>query len=104
MLLCPSGKTTHLPHVTLSDISLPEEPPCSRMVDHARRGRCCGGACFGATMWSAGGGALPAAEVDCSVDEGDWASIGWPALSLIFNLRPETRGTGLNCPVRHPIG
>ena len=27
MLLCPSEKTTHLPHVTLSNISLPEEPP-----------------------------------------------------------------------------
>ena len=26
MLLCPSVKTTHLPHVTLSNISLPEEP------------------------------------------------------------------------------
>ena len=27
MLLCPSGKTAHLPHVTLSNILLLEEPP-----------------------------------------------------------------------------
>ena len=37
MLLCLSEKTTHLPRVTLSNISLPEEPPWQGVkveVDH----------------------------------------------------------------------
>ena len=30
----------------------------------------------GATVGSAGGGVSPAAELDCSIDEGDWTSVG----------------------------
>ena len=37
MLLCPSEKTTHLPHVTLSNFSLPEEPPIQCVIEVAGR-------------------------------------------------------------------